>query len=213
MPPTVTPIPTDVPPVPTDPPPAPAIGQLDAVSDGTEVTITGNVVSVASFSQGFKFTVADDTGRITLLLWHNVYDDCWACAGLNIGASVVAVGEIGRFENERQVVPNWGGGVNVTKQAGAWAQPQPVNNLSNVIGQRAMVEGTISDTFSNEKFTKLQVNDGTGTVEIFVWNNVWARVAIRDQLAIGAHVRAVGIVGEFSGTVQVQPVLPVDILP
>ena len=213
--PTATPLPTATA-VPTSPPtavPPPTISGLADLPDGTEVTVAGNVVNTSSFSHGFKFTLADDTGRITLLLWHNVYDDCWDCGGLNIGASVVTTGEIGRFDGELQVAPTWGGGVQVTSPAYAWAQPQTVNNLANLKGQRVMVEGSITDTFSNEQFTKLQVNDGTGTVEIFMWKNLWDRVATRHQLTTGAHVKAVGVVGEFNGTIQVQPMLPVDVLP
>ena len=171
----------------------------------------GKVVNTASFSQGFKFTVADETGRITLLMWHNVYDDCWAANVLNVGATVVATGEIGRFEGELQIVPNWGGSVTVNDPAYAYATPQQISNLPNVMGQRAMIEGNIIDTFTNEQFTKLQVDDGTGTVEIFVWKNVWDRIGIRDQLTIGSHVKAVGVVGEYNGAIQIQPVLPVDI--
>ena len=213
--PTTTPLPTATA-VPTTPPtavPPPTIGGLADLPDGTEVTVSGNVVNTSSFSHGFKFTLADDTGRITLLLWHNVYDECWDCGGLNIGASVVATGEIGRFDGNLQVAPNWGSGVKVTNPAYAWAQPQTINNLANFKGQRVMVEGNITDTFSNEQFTKLQVNDGTGTVEIFMWKNLWDRVAVRHQLTTGTHVKAVGVVGEFNGTIQVQPMLPVDVLP
>ncbi len=53
---------------------------------GEEVTVVGTVMAIASFAQGFKFTLDDGSGQVTLLLWHNVYDDCYAAPRLNVGA-------------------------------------------------------------------------------------------------------------------------------
>lgn len=215
LPPTATQIPATATPIPPTAVPtssAMSIGSLASLPDGQEVTITGQVVNASSFSAGFKLTVADSTGRIALVMFHNTYDDCWDKNVLNVGATVVVEGEIGRFEGELQIVPQWGGGVNVTAPAYAYAPPQTVANLPNVIGQRAMIEGEITEVDVTDSFTKIDVNDGTGVVEVFLWNNIWVRVPNKDALAAGQRIKAVGVVGEFQGTLQLSPPLPYDVV-
>lgn len=222
LPPTATPIPATATPVPPTATPAPptaeptsaamSIGALGSLPEGQEVTIVGNVVNASSFSAGFKFTVADNTGRVSMVMFSNTYDDCWDKNVLNVGATVVVTGEIGRFEGELQIVPQWGGGVDVTAPAYAYAQPQTVANLPSVMGQRAMIEGEITEVDVTESFTKIDVNDGTGVVEVFLWNNIWVRVPNKAALAAGRRVKAVGIVGEFRGTLQLSPPLPYDVV-
>ncbi len=215
QPPTATRIPvtaTSIPPTAEPTSSALSIGSLASLPDGQEVMITGNVVSASSFSAGFKFTIADSTGRISMVMFSNTYDDCWDKNVLNVGAAVEVTGEIGRFEGELQIVPQWGGGVDVTTPAYAYAQPQTIANLPSVMGQRAMIEGEITDVDVTESFTKIDVNDGTGVVEVFLWNNVWERVPNKDGLAVGQRIKAVGIVGEFRGTLQLSPPLPYDVV-
>lgn len=215
LPPTATRIPATATPIPPTAVPtssAMSIGALASLPDGQEVTITGNVVNASSFSAGFKFTIADSTGRISMVMFSNTYDDCWDKNVLNVGATVVVEGEIGRFEGELQIVPQWGGGVDVTAPAYAYAQPQTVANLPNVMGQRAMIEGEITEIDVTDSFTKIDVNDGTGVVEVFLWNNIWVRVPNKDSLAVGQRIKAVGVIGEFRGTIQLSPPLPYDIV-
>ena len=202
--------------LPTEPPPPQPvftnIGDIGALPADTEVTISGNVVWSASFAKGFKLTVQDATGRVTLLLWHNVYDECWDKNVLNVGATVVATGNTGNFEGELQVVPWWGGGVDVTAPAYAYATPRKAAELGQFIGERAMVEGNVTRVDVMEQFTKIYVDDGSAEIEIFLWSNVWVRVPNKDAIAAGSHLKVVGVVGEFRGTIQLVPPLPTDVV-
>lgn len=222
-PPTNTPLPTNTPtitPIPPTPTPQPTatsaftpIGDLGSLTDGTEVTVLGNVVATQSFSRGYKFTLSDNSGRVTLLLWDNVYDDCWDCAGLNIGATVIATGEIGRFDGELQVTPWWGGGVQVTAPVGAWASPAAISDLANHVGQRVMIEATVQRMEMNEYGTSIFVNDGTGEAKVFIWSNTWQRVPNQGAVsASGTRIRVVGWVDEFQGRYEIVPVLPYDVV-
>ena len=145
-------------------------------------------------------------------MWHNVYDDCWDKNVLNVGATIVATGNTGTFDSELQVVPWWGGGVDVTTPAYAYAAPHTVSELSQFMGQRAMIEGEVTKVDVTESFTKININDGTGEVEVFLWNNVWVRVPNKDAIAAGRRLKAVGVVGEFRGTLQLVPPLPYDLV-
>ncbi len=145
-------------------------------------------------------------------MWHNVYDECWDKNVLNVGAMVIATGNTDSFEGELQVVPWWGGGVDVTTPAYAYAPARAVNELAQFMGQRAMVEGNVSSVDVTESFTKIKLNDGTGDVEVFLWSNVWARVPNKDAITAGKRLKVVGVVGEFRGTLQLSPALPFDVV-
>jgi DNA/RNA endonuclease YhcR with UshA esterase domain len=216
--PTPTPTATNTPTArPTDtavPPPTAVpsltIGDLPAHL-GSEVTITGQVVATASFAAGYKFTLADGSGRVTLLMWHNVYDDCWAAPDLNLGATVRATGTVGQFEGELQVAPNFGGQVKVTA-AGGRPAVQPIGSLGDFMGQRVTVIGTISRLEGTGGGTKLFVTDESGEILVFIWNNTLDRIKNNTALGTpGTRVRVVGAVQEYRSNREIAPVLPYDV--
>lgn len=179
---------------------------------GQEVTVSGTVVDSASFSQGFKLTLDDGTGRVTLLLWHDVYDEAWDAPDLNLGATVRATGEVGEFEGELQIVPNFGGDVKVTAVAPSSSLTVDIGTLGDYMGQRVTVTGHISRVEGTSSGAKLFVTDETGEILVFVWNTVLDRVDNNVALGTtGTRVRVTGIMQEFRSNRELVPSLPVDI--
>jgi DNA/RNA endonuclease YhcR with UshA esterase domain len=216
-----TPIPTSAPtsspaPAPTDTPtpafvPVP-IGELITGHDGDEATVSARVVDTASFSQGFKFTLADGTGQIVLLMWHNVYDDCWDAPQLNIGATVRATGQIGAFEGELQIEPDFGGDVKVTTPGSPFAPQQEIGTVGAHMGQRVTIVGQILRVEGTSSGVKIFVADGTGETVVFVWTNILDRIAANQALGTpGTRVRVAGLVQEYRSNLQVVPALPYDV--
>ena len=218
IPPTATPLPpTPIPATATPlPPPTPAfvpLGQLGQLADGTVVSVQGQVVSTSSFSKGFKFTLSDSSGRATLLMWHNVYDDCYDKAGLNVGAMVTVTGEKGQFEGELQIEPRYGSQVKVTKPAGAYGQEVKGDQLRNYVNQRVMVVGQLQRGKVNENGAEIYINDGTGEIRIWIWKGTYDRIPNNAVLLTeGRQVRIVGVVDEYNGRFSVTPVLPYDVV-
>lgn len=189
------------------------IGALANLSDGTKATISGNVILATSFSKGFQLTLSDGTGQVILLLWHNVYDQLGQRAGLNVGSAVNVNGEVGRYNGQLQIEPRSVGDVTVTQTAGAWGQAKQVSELWGAINQRAMVDGTITRANVYDNGTKIILNDGTGDVELFIWSNIYQRMPNQGALTtVGGKLRAVGIVSEYNGKIQLQPALPYDVI-
>ncbi len=226
------PSPTPLPPTPTraatfTPPPAPTqapahtptlfvvsvpIGELNSGRTGEEVTVSGQVVNTASFSKGFKFTLDDGSGQITLLMWQDVYDDCWDAPVLNVGATVRATGQVGEFEGELQIEPSFGGDVKVTAPGGPFAPLREIGALSHYLGQRVTIEGQVVRTAGSGGGVAVFVGDATGEVAVFIWNNVLERIARNTGLsAPGTLVRVVGVVQEYRSNLQLVPVLPYDV--
>ncbi len=237
--PTPTPAPTDTPlPTPTAPPPptpsapptemptltpadtpTPAvvvtpIGQINASNIGQQVTVEGRVVEAASFSAGFKFTLDDGTGRIVLLMWHNVYDNCWDAAEINLGALVQAAGQVGQYEGELQIEPDFGGDVKALEGATAHAAARQIGSLSGADdGQRVMIEGQVVRVEGLSQLVKVFVDDGTGEIVVLLWRNVLDRVSSNTALGTpGSRVRIVGQVSLYKGNLQVTPTLPNDVI-
>jgi DNA/RNA endonuclease YhcR with UshA esterase domain len=221
---TATPAPSATatnPPIPTNTPRPPAtatasvpnltIGSL-AESMGQEVAISGTVVNTASFSGGFRFTLSDGTGQVTLLMWHNVYDDCWDAPQLNRGATVQATGEVGTFEGELQIVPDFGGDVRVTAVGGPFAPTREIGDLGNHMGELVQITGQINRLESTSSGPKIFVTDDTGEIVVFVWSNILDRVPNNVALGVpGTRVRVVGAVQEFRSNREIIPALPYDI--
>ncbi len=188
------------------------IGNLSSVM-GQEVSVSGTVVAVASFSHGFRFTLDDGSGQVILLMWHDVYDESWAAPDLNLGATVRVTGEIGEFEGELQIVPDFGGDVRVTAVAATTAPAANIGDLGSYMGQRVTITGQISRIEGTNSGAKLFVTDDAGEILIFVWHNVLDRVQNNTALGTpGTRVRVTGVVQEFRSNREIVPTLPYDIV-
>ncbi len=205
---TPTPRPTPTPVVELTP-----IGTITTGRVGEEVTAEGTVVSTASFPAGFKFTLDDGTGQIVLLMWHEVYDDCWDAPEINLGAKVRATGEISQYEGELQIQPDLGGDVKAIEGAIAWAPPREIGSLTgDEAEQRVMIEGEVTHVEGLRSAVKVFVSDGTGEILVFVWRNVLDCIVDNTGLGTpGSRVRVVGTVGVYKGNLQVMPTLPYDV--
>jgi len=161
-----------------------------------------------------KFTLDDGTAQIVLLMWHNVYDDCWDAPEINLGARVCATGEIGEYEGELQIEPDFGGDVKAIEGAAPWAAPRDIGTLSGSDeGQRVMIEGRVIRVEGGETWVKVFVGDDTGEVVVFIWRTVLDRIPGNTALGQeGTRVRIVGTVEVYRSNLQVTPVLPYDVV-
>ena len=190
------------------------IGNITADRIGEEVTVEGVVVGTASFSAGFKFTLDDGTGQVVLLMWHNVYDDCWDAPEINLGAKVRATGEVGQYEGELQIEPGFGGDVKAIKPPSAWATLRDIGSLSSDDeGQRVMIEGEVVRVEGFSAAAKVFLNDGTGDALVFIWRTTLDRIPNNTALGTpGSRVRVVGTVELYEGALEVVPTLPYDVV-
>jgi DNA/RNA endonuclease YhcR with UshA esterase domain len=176
------------------------------------VSVSGQVVSAASFSQGFKFTLDDGSGRATLLMWHNVYDDSWDAPQLNIGAAVRATGKVGQYEGEWQIEPNFGGDVTVTTSGGNTAPPRAIGELASHVGEMAQINGVILRLESTSSAVKIFVGDETGEIVVFIWRTILDRIPNNVPLGEpGTRVRVNGRVENYRSNLELVPALPYDV--
>ncbi|MBK8988604.1 MAG: hypothetical protein IPM39_21460 [Chloroflexi bacterium] len=180
---------------------------------GQELLVNGRIIATASFSHGFKFTLDDGTGRATLLLWHNVYDDAWDAPRLNVGSVVRATGLVEQHEGEWQIVPDFGGDVKVTTAGGPFAPVRPIGELGQHVGELAQISGAIIRLESTSSSVKLFVADESGEIVVLIWRNVLERIANNVALGeAGTRVQVNGRVEMYRSNLQLVPALPYDVL-
>ena len=213
--------PTAVPTVAATEPPAPTatpeivltpLSEIPNLS-GQEVTVQATIVWMASFSKGVKFTLNDGTGQATLIMWQNVYDDCWAAPQLLVGATVQARGTAGQYEGEWQIEPGFGGDVKALA-AGALAPVRQVGSITaDDANARATIEGTVSSAEAFSGGQRVYVDDGSGTMLVLLWQNTLDRIKDGSLLlSPGTRVRVEGVVQEYQGTLELVPQVPYSVL-
>jgi DNA/RNA endonuclease YhcR with UshA esterase domain len=87
------------------------IGDLGAGDKGRQVTVEGTIIEGETFSRGIKCTLDDGSGRITLLLWQNIYDAVPGRERLVPGAMVRVLGQIDVYNEELEIIPTIGSDV------------------------------------------------------------------------------------------------------
>jgi DNA/RNA endonuclease YhcR with UshA esterase domain len=178
-----------------------------------EVLLRGQIVATASFSHGYRFTLDDGSGRITLLMWLNVYDDCWDAPQLNLGATVTVNGRTALFNDELQIEPRFGSQVKVVAAGGPVGTPRAIGDLGQHMGELVAITGTIERVEGSSAGTRLFVRDDSGETPVFIWANTLERIPNHTALGQpGTAVRVHGRVQEFRNNREVVPTLPYDVV-
>jgi DNA/RNA endonuclease YhcR with UshA esterase domain len=197
----------------TGPPSARALS-IGALADqplGATVTVEGTVIAAESFQNGFRLTLDDGTGQVVLLLWLSAYDRLADPARLQTGVRVRATGELDEYRGQREVVPARGSDVIITQAAPAPAQRDIASITPADMGAVVAVEGTVTRSEPFSQGYRVWIDDGSGEIMLLLWENIYGRVAGRERLTAGARVRAIGIVEEYRGTLEIIPQLPGDV--
>jgi DNA/RNA endonuclease YhcR with UshA esterase domain len=197
----------------TGPPSARALS-IGALADqplGATVTVEGTVIAAESFQNGFRLTLDDGTGQVVLLLWLSAYDRLADPARLQTGVRVRATGELDEYRGQREVVPARGSDVIITQAAPAPAQRDIASITPADMGAVVAVEGTVTRSEPFSQGYRVWIDDGSGEIMLLLWENIYGRVAGRERLTAGARVRAIGVVEEYRGTLEIIPQLPGDV--
>ena len=92
--------------MPAAPPAAPCeMGVLSAADAGSLTTVEGAITAMEPFSAGWRITLSDGTGVVTLLVWDNIARRVAVWDQLTAGAWVRAAGIVELYRGALQVVP------------------------------------------------------------------------------------------------------------
>ena len=188
-----------------------SIGALADQPLGGIVTVEGTVIAAKSFQNGFRLTLDDGTGQVVLLLWLSAYDKLTDPARLQTGTRVRATGQLDEYRGQREVVPARGSDVVITQAAPAPARRDIASITLADMGAVVAVEGTVTRSEPFSQGYRVWIDDGSGEILLLLWENIYRRVAGRDRLTAEARVRAIGVVEEYRGTLEIIPQLPGDV--
>ncbi len=81
------------------------------------------------------------------------------------------------------------------------------------VGQRATLKGNIVSVyvFKGEKGRSVKISDGTGTIDILIWSNLYYQIPQKDSLVPGTSVQVSGEIGSYKGRLQIKPRSPSDV--
>jgi DNA/RNA endonuclease YhcR with UshA esterase domain len=146
-------------------------------------------------------------------MWHDVYDDCWDAAKLNLDAVVRVTGEISEYEGQLEIQPRFGGDVKVIQEPVTQATRRDIGSISGADeGQRVMIEGRVVRTEGLSSAVKVFLADESGEILVFIWRNVLDRISDNAGLGTpGSLVRVVGVVQTYRANLEVVPPLPDDV--
>jgi DNA/RNA endonuclease YhcR with UshA esterase domain len=215
------------------------VGVIAAEDVGAWVCIQGQITRATPFSAGVKYTVRDETGEITLLLWEDVIEAVPQREDLIAGAEISAKGKVSEYHGELEVIPTEGTDVTVLAVRAATPTPTPeptatpspivtptpastptpaveVTAIGDVgpgsVGQRLTIEGDITQVASFSQGVKFTLDDGTGQITLLLWQDTYQALPNWADLRIGTRVRASGVVNEYDGALELVPEAASDVV-
>jgi len=81
------------------------------------------------------------------------------------------------------------------------------------VGRRATLKATITSVrvFSEAKGRSLKISDGTGSIDVVIWKDLYNQIPRRNSLVKGTEVQVSGEIGSYRESLQIKPKSPGDI--
>ncbi len=190
------------------PPAEIAIGELTTTDVDRWVTLRGVLGRPEIFSKGVKFPLNDGSGVITLLFWQNVYES--APGGLEEGAQLVVTGQVAAYQGELELTNLNIGKMQVSntgeaRQVGGGVT-QAIGDVTRAdLHQTRILVGTLGEMETFSAGVKFPLDDGTGSIILLLWQNVYDMIPNADRLVVGARVEVVGRIDEYRGDLEIIP--------
>lgn len=188
------------------------IGDLSAADEGRLVTVQGAVRQAEAFSAGYRLTLDDGTGSVTVVLWQDLYRALPDPSSLQTDAQLEVTGEVAVYRNTLEVVPVRPRDV-VLLTGPPSARPLSIGALADQpLGATVTVEGAVIAAESFQNGFRLTLDDGTGQVILLLWLPVYDELADPTRLQTGVRVRATGELEEYRGQREVVPARGSDVV-
>lgn len=188
------------------------IDSLSAADEGRLVTVQGTVRQAGAFSAGYRLTLDDGTGSVTIVLWQDLYRALPDPSSLQTDAQLEVTGEVAVYRNTLEVVPVRPRDV-VLLTGPPSARPLSIGVLADQpLGATVTVEGAVIAAESFQNGFRLTLDDGTGQVVLLLWLPVYDELADPARLQTGVQVRATGELEEYRGQREVVPARGSDVV-
>jgi DNA/RNA endonuclease YhcR with UshA esterase domain len=189
-----------------------AIGEITAQDVGQMVGIEGRIAEVQPFSAGVKYTIEDDSGQITLLLWQDVDRAVVGREALIIGSQIAAQGLVSEYQGELEIIPELPLDVQIVRAREVTYRPVDIGDITaDDVGTQVVIQGQITQVTSFSVGVKYTMRDETGEITLLLWSDVAEAVPQREDLVVGAEILARGKVSEYHGELEIIPAAGKDV--
>lgn len=166
-------------------------------------------------TKSLSFTVDDGTGRISIKAYGAVTEELIRTEKLpKIGDWVDVAGQLQVREETASMTIQRPKEVKVTSAEALIAQV-PSLRIDQItrgkIGQLIKCEGKIIDIRTFTKGRSLKISDGSGDIDVVIWDSIYEKISNREALQYDARILVQGAIGEYRGKLQVQPRAPEEI--
>ncbi len=194
------------------------IAPLRSVRDltaGRYARVEGEVAQLKPFSAGVKLTLDDGSGRVTVLVWDDVYTALADRADIVEGAVVSVQGLVSSYRGELELVAEAPADlVLVWKSAAGQAPPQmPIGAITAAErGRTVSVSGVVLESRRLSTGLRLLIGDETGEIALLLWDDVLAQAPERDQLGVGARLSVHAKVDVYRDELELVPRQGTDLI-
>jgi DNA/RNA endonuclease YhcR with UshA esterase domain len=184
-----------------------AVASVETSGLYQKITIQGVIRDDRTPYEGLRIlTVRDASGEIEVALQAGAALATQPWPTLQIGQAVRVIGAVDRYRGNPQVSVGRASDLVLLEEALAIAPECKIDQLPAMAsGELAVVEGTIVQVRPFSAGVKLRLDDGSGTVTLLLWQDVYESISEREQLVTGATVRSLGEVTEYRGELEIVP--------
>lgn len=173
------------------------VGQISEQDKGTFVTVQGEITAARSFSRGVRYTLRDESGAITLVLFERALKQLLDPQSLREGAVVRATGKVDFYRKQKQIVPVRGTDVTVV----AAAQSLAVTPLGEIgvddDEKRVRVVGEVIDAWPFASGFKFALRDTSGEITLTIFEQEYDALRMPEAINVGAILTVTGRVNVF----------------
>lgn len=194
-----------------------AIGRIELKDQYQRVRVRGEVRDVREPYQGLTLvTVRDASGAIDVAVSEDMVTLSGVTPTIGVGDSVEVVAAVSRYGDTTQLVPASAADLVQLDHPVSFAPEQCIGALTRQrMGRWFTVSGAVTrvDRFSSG--VKLTLDDGTGSITVLLWQDVYDALlegpGDAPWPAVGAQVRAQGCLRGYRGELELVPDLPTDV--
>jgi RecJ-like exonuclease len=181
------------------------ISEITTKDTGETLTVEGEIAGSRTFKGGMRYTIKDDAGEITMVIFDRVLKQMPQRAGLLDGAVVNVTGKIDFFNEAAQIVPARKGDVVILTAA-----PQPevfaIGELSAAsVDKTVAVSGTVTEASNFSAGFKVKLNDGSGQIGVVLFENVFDALKAPANVNVGAVLSVTGKLNEYKDALEIAP--------
>jgi DNA/RNA endonuclease YhcR with UshA esterase domain len=194
-------------------PVARAIGSITPDDEYQRVRVRGQVRELVEPYQGLTLaTLQDETGAIDVALSGELIALSGFAPPVEVGEAVEVAAAVSLYRGTPQLVPSSSADIVPLDKGVPIAAERFIVELSDEdAGEWVALQGTVADVASFSKGVKLTLDDGSGSLTLVLWQDVYEELRSAAELAVGAEIEAQGELSQYGGELELIPELAEDV--